>query len=162
MKRSVCGIALCALVLFSPACNNNPVEEEQDQSPSTPSVIDTDAELVAACRHIEGGGSATKGGDGGTLYRVTRLDDEANPDTGLPAAGTLRYAVVQSGARRVIFSVSGTIHLKSDLRIKAGHITIDGQSAPGDGICIADYPLVINADDVIVRFLRVPSPPRLL
>ena len=67
----------------------------------------------------------------------------------------MRYAVNQTGVRRVLFSVAGTIHLTSELRIKTGSITIDGQSAPGDGICIADYPLVINADNVIVRFLRV-------
>lgn len=117
--------------------------------------IDSNPELVAACRHIEGGGAAVKGGDGGTIYRVSRLDDELNPNTGLPMAGTLRYAVNQTGARRVIFTTSGTIHLKSELRIKTGSITIDGQTAPGDGICIADYPLVINASNVIVRFIRV-------
>ena len=129
------------------ACN-------QPENPDTPT-IDSNPELVAACRHIEGGGASVTGGDGGTVYRVTRLDDEKNPDTGLPMAGTLRYAVNQTGARRVVFSVAGTIHLNSELRIKIGSITIDGQSAPGEGICIADYPLVINADNVIVRFIRV-------
>ena len=93
--------------------------------------------------------------DGGSVYRVSRLDDTLDPNTGLPMPGTLRYAVSQVGARRVVFSTSGTIHLNSELRIKSGRITIDGQSAPGDGICIADYPLVINASNVIVRFIRV-------
>lgn len=118
--------------------------------------IDSNAELVAACRHIDGGGAAVTGGDGGTVYRVNRLDDAADPNTGLPAAGTLRYAVNQTGARRVVFTVAGTIHLNSELRIRNGNLTIDGQSAPGDGICIADYPLVISgAGNVIVRFIRV-------
>ena len=124
------------------------------ESPDVPT-IDTNPELVAACHHIEGGGAAVTGGDGGTVYRVSRLDDEKDPNTGLPMAGTLRYAVNQVGARRVLFTVSGTIHLDSELRIKNGSITIDGQSAPGDGICLADYPLVINATNVIVRFIRV-------
>ena len=128
------------------ACNN-------PDNPDDP--IDSNPELVAACRHIEGGGAAVTGGDGGIVYRVTRLDDVKDPDTGLPQAGTLRYAVNQTGARRVVFNVAGTIHLNSELRIKIGSITIDGQSAPGEGICIADYPLVINADNVIVRFVRV-------
>lgn len=120
------------------------------------STIDSNPELVAACQHIEGGGSAVTGGDGGAIYRVNRLDDATDPNTGLPMAGTLRYAVNQTGARRVLFTVAGTIHLNSDLRIKTGSITIDGQSAPGDGICIADYPLVISgASNVIVRFIRV-------
>ena len=139
------------LLVFVPcimsACN-------QPEQPDQPS-IDSNPELVAACQHIEGGGAAVTGGDGGSIYRVTRLDDGLDPNTGLPQAGTLRYAVNQTGVRRVLFSVAGTIHLTSELRIKTGSITIDGQSAPGDGICIADYPLVINADNVIVRFLRV-------
>lgn len=144
IAHSVLGV-LCAVVMA--ACN-------KPNSPDVPT-IDTNPELVAACQHIEGGGAAVKGGDGGTIYRVSRLDDEKDPNTGLAMAGTLRYAVNQTGARRVIFTTSGTIHLKSELRIKTGSITIDGQTAPGDGICIADYPLVINASNVIVRFIRV-------
>ena len=132
---------------FMAACNtpNNPEQK----------TIDTNPELVAACSHIEGGGASVTGGDGGTVYRVSRMDDALDPNTGRPMAGTLRYAVTQTGARRVLFNTSGTIHLTSELRIKTGSLTIDGQSAPGDGICIADYPLVINASNVIVRFIRV-------
>lgn len=147
MKNWKLIVMCCMLPWFVVACNPS-------ESPETPT-IDTNPELVAACRHIEGGGAAVTGGDGGTIYRVSRLDDSLDPNTGLPMAGTLRYAATQTGARRVIFTVSGTIHLNSELRIKIGNITIDGQSAPGDGICIADYPLVINADNVIIRFLRV-------
>ena len=144
----LCKYILLAFVpCFLSACN-------QPEQPDKPS-IDSNPELVAACQHIEGGGAAVTGGDGGAIYRVTRLDDSLDPNTGLPQAGTLRYAVNQTGVRRVLFMVAGTIHLTSELRIKTGSITIDGQSAPGDGICIADYPLVINADNVIVRFLRV-------
>jgi len=137
----------CALATCLTACNgaNNP-----DQP-----TIDSNPELVAACRHIEGGGAAVTGGDDGSIYRVSRLDDEKDPNTGLAAAGTLRYAVSQSGARRVIFNTSGTIHLNSPLKVDKGNLTIDGQSAPGDGICIADYPLIIEANNVIVRFIRV-------
>lgn len=129
------------------ACNNRNTPEEK--------TIDSNPDLVAACAHIEGGGASATGGDGGTIYRVSRLDDALDPNTGRPMAGTLRYAVTQTGARRVLFTTSGTIHLNSELRIKTGSLTIDGQSAPGDGICVADYPLVINASNVIVRFLRV-------
>ena len=125
------------------------------ETPQPQPAIDSDKELVAACNNIQGGGAAVKGGDGGQIYRVSRLDDGLDPNTGLPAIGTLRYAINQTGARRVIFTVAGTIHLTSELRIKNGNITIDGQSAPGEGICIADYPLVINGSNVIVRFLRV-------
>jgi pectate lyase len=141
-------ISLCCMLPFLVvACNNRNTPEEP--------TIDTNPELVAACQHIEGGGSAVTGGDGGTIYRISRLDDEIDPNSGRPAAGTLRYAVSQAEARRIVFTVSGTIHLKSELRVRSGNLTIDGQSAPGDGICLADYPLVINASNVIVRFIRV-------
>lgn len=139
-------ILLCGLPILA-SCN-------QGETPEQPT-IDSNPELVAACRHIEGGGASVTGGDGGTIYRVSRLDDAKDPNTGGPMAGTLRYAINQSGARRVIFTTSGTIHLNSELRIRTGNITIDGQTAPGDGICIADYPLIINASNVIVRFIRV-------
>lgn len=135
------------LPLLVAACNNRNTPEEPK--------IDSNPELVAACQHIEGGGASVTGGDGGTIYRISRLDDELDPNTGRPAPGTLRYAVTQTDARRILFNVSGTIHLKSDLRIQNSNLTIDGQSAPGDGICIVDYPLVINASNVIVRFIRV-------
>lgn len=143
---------LCLLALVVTACKKG------DKQPDEPT-IDSHTELVAACQHIEGGGAAVTGGDGGTVYRVSRLDDAVDPNTGLPARGTLRYAVNQIGARRVLFTVSGTIHLSKEfgsLRIENGNLTIDGQSAPGEGICIADYPLIIDgADNVIVRYIRV-------
>ena len=146
MNLRIAILSWCCLPLLV-ACNT----PEQPEQPT----IDSNPELVAACQHVEGGGAAVTGGDGGTIYRVTSLEDTLDANTGLPPVGTLRHAVRQTGVRRVIFNISGTIHLKSELRIKNGSITIDGQSAPGDGICIADYPLVINADNVIVRFIRV-------
>lgn len=95
----------------------------------------------------EGYGKYTKGGRGGVVYEVTNLND-----SGL---GSLRVAVEAEEPRTVVFRISGTIDLESPLRIKHPYITIVGQTAPGDGICIKKYPLVIEADHVIVRYIRV-------
>ncbi|EKU90440.1 hypothetical protein [Bacteroides oleiciplenus] len=95
----------------------------------------------------EGYGKYTQGGRGGHVFVVTNLNDDG--------PGSLREAVEATGARIVTFAVDGTIELKSHLRIKNDSITIAGQSAPGQGICLKDYPLIVDASQVIIRYLRV-------
>lgn len=96
----------------------------------------------------EGFGMYTTGGRGGKVYHVTTLED--NGKTSLK--GSLRWANAQAGPRIIVFDVSGTIFLKSALKISA-NTTIEGQTAPGDGICIADYPVTLN-NNTITRYLR--------
>lgn len=101
----------------------------------------------------EGAGRFSTGGRGTvsaptTVFEVTHLNDDNS-------IGSLRYALGQTATHRtVVFRVSGTIHLTSRLTIRS-NTTIAGQTAPGDGICLADYPVVISGDNVIVRYIRI-------
>jgi pectate lyase len=94
-----------------------------------------------------GGGMYTTGGRSGRVIEVTTLADDG--------PGSLRAAVEAEGPRIVVFRVAGIIELASDIDIENPDITIAGQSAPGDGICLAYASVNINTHNVILRHLRV-------
>ncbi len=110
-----------------------------------PVTTDQSASQPVAFPGAEGYGKYTTGGRGGKVIRVTNLNDDGE--------GSLRKAATAKGPRIVVFTISGTIHLLSPLSIKSD-ITIAGQSAPGDGICIADHPVSLGGDNIIIRYLR--------
>lgn len=94
----------------------------------------------------EGAGRHALGGRGGSVIRVTNLADSG--------PGSLRAALETDGPRVVVFDVGGTIRLERPLRIRHGRITVAGQTAPGGGVTVRDQPLIIAADDVVVRHIR--------
>ncbi|MFL1012158.1 polysaccharide lyase [Flavisericum labens] len=94
----------------------------------------------------EGGGMYSYGGRGGKVYTVTSLEDDG--------PGSLREACEKGGARIIVFNVSGIIKLKTPLIIRAPYITIAGQTAPGNGICVAGETVWIDTHDVVIRHMR--------
>lgn len=106
------------------------------------------AQALPAFPGAEGFGTETPGGRGGKVYVVSNLND-AGP-------GSFREACEAAEPRFVVFAVSGTIELTKDIKIRSSFITIAGQTAPGDGICLKNYSLTMkDMHDAVVRYIRV-------
>ncbi len=101
---------------------------------------------IPAFPGAEGAGKFTVGGRNGTVYRVTNLNSSG--------PGSLADAVSQPN-RIVVFTVSGIIDLAGrQIFVKQPHITIAGQTAPGEGICLRGGTLNVRTSDVVIRYLR--------
>ena len=125
------------------------LKEEKEGKPYIPRAgrpTDLPQSELLAFPGAEGGGAYSFGGRGGRVIVVKNLNDSG--------PGSLREACEQGGARIVVFNVSGIIRIKTPLIIRAPYITIEGQTAPGDGVCVAGESVWLNTHDVIVRFMR--------
>lgn len=125
------------------------LKEEKEGKPYIPWAgrpTDLPQSELLAFPGAEGGGAYSFGGRGGRVIVVKNLNDSG--------PGSLREACEQGGARIVVFNVSGIIRIKTPLIIRAPYITIEGQTAPGDGVCVAGESVWLNTHDVIVRFMR--------
>lgn len=162
MNKLLLGAFLASIFLSLTACSeenpeqgtNPPAEQPGDSTDPRDSGDDPlpeypapDRSTIAAFPGAEGAGKLTTGGAGGTVYTVTSLKDDGSE-------GTLRWAIEKSGKRTIVFAVGGTISLTKQLQIKNDDITIAGQTAPQPGICLKDYTLRVNANNVIIRFIR--------
>ncbi|PHS03102.1 MAG: hypothetical protein COA78_18965 [Blastopirellula sp.] len=109
--------------------------------------------ITPAFPEAQGFGAFTKGGRGGQVFIVTTTEDYGVNEPVIK--GSFREAVEAVMPRTVVFEVSGIIELKRPLIIEHPYITIAGQTAPGDGICLKDYSFSVWADEAIIRYLRV-------
>ncbi len=131
---------LTGALFFTTACAQSKKVAQSDKAPER-----SESSVPIAFPGAEGYGRYTTGGRGGQVYVVTNLNDDGE--------GSLRKGVVRNGAKIIVFALSGTIHLQSPLNIKP-NTTIAGQTAPGDGICLADQPVKLGGDNIIIRYLR--------
>ncbi|MGY5353746.1 polysaccharide lyase [Wenyingzhuangia sp. IMCC45467] len=129
---------------LSAVAQDNSFEPEVGQIPPHP--IRLPEGVIPAFPGAWGAGMFTTGGRGGKVIAVTNLKDKGK--------GSLRAALEAKVARIIVFNVAGTIEVNGDLNIDYPDVTIAGQSAPGDGICLKGT-LNINTYNVIIRHLRV-------
>ena len=155
IRKSFFSLGSVVLLLFMAAtgfysCKDPIIDDNDDDDDDTPQLTvypTPNRDTVPAFPGALGGARFITGGAGGAVYVVTSLDDQ-------PFEGTFRYAVSQPGRRTVVFAVAGVIELSSRINITNGDLTIAGQTAPGDGIVIKNFPIEIRASNVIIRFLR--------
>lgn len=156
MKKAAYVLALLMSGLLMTGCGSDSAGKKEQGKNQTDSKADTyftslgfekDTKEILGFLGADGFGKYTKGGRGGKVIAVTNLNDSGE--------GSLRAAVEAEGPRIVVFKVCGTIHLQSHLTITNPYITIAGQTAPGDGICLAEYGMIIDTEEAIVRYVRM-------
>jgi hypothetical protein len=113
---------------------HNPITPQLDKTKAFPSA--------------KGYGAFSQGGRGGAVIYVSNLNDDGN--------GSLRDALqIAAGARNILLKVSGCIELKKNIIVINPYVTLAGQTAPGDGICLKGGGIVIKTHDVVIRHIRI-------
>jgi pectate lyase len=115
-------------------------------NPTTPRPVEPQGGLPVF-PGAEGFGTRTIAGRGGRIIEVTSLADSG--------PGSLREALNDPSPRIIVFRVGGTIELTESLAITHPFVTVAGQTAPGDGICIKNAGIYITTHDVLIQHLRV-------
>ncbi len=116
------------------------------RNPSAPRPIEAQVGLPVF-PGAEGFGTRTRAGRGGKVIEVTSLADDG--------PGSLRAALAEPNPRTIVFRVGGTIELTEHVFINHPFVTVAGQTAPGDGICLKNAGLIVNTHDVLIQHLRV-------
>ena len=151
-------LALAALAavtaLGASECGSRPAEGDAEAAPrpaehaaADPAPAGASESGLAVFPGAEGFGTRTRAGRGAKVVAVTSLADSG--------PGTLRDALEDRAPKTIVFRVGGIIELKSHLFIRHPFVTIAGQTAPGDGVVLKDFGLVITTNDVLVQSLRV-------
>ena len=141
------GLLLAAfIVMLGIPMLTNALKAKTPLNPSTPRIVDGQMGLPVF-PGAEGFGTDTPAGRGGTVIEVTSLQDRG--------AGSLRAALNASGPRIIVFRVGGTIELVEPLFINHPFVTVAGQTAPGDGICLKNIGIAITTHDVLIQHLRI-------
>lgn len=115
-------------------------------------------QTIPAFPGAEGFGANASGGRGGNVYYVTNLN--------CSGVGSLQYGLNQSGAKYILFKVSGVIPCAAE--IFKGDVTIAGQTSPGGiivrGIILDEiYEQNTVSRNVIIRHIRSrPKPTQIL
>ncbi len=146
-------LCLVSLVALTVTCTHSLGIEEAGESLDVAPEAGT-RPAVPAFPGAEGFGAFTAGGRGGKVYVVTTLEDFGEGEEPIP--GSLRAALEIEEPVIVVFAVGGNIELKRRLWVSNPCITIAGQTAPGDGICLQGQLSLSNRNhDVVIRYLRV-------
>lgn len=138
-------------VLFATSCSKSKISAKEN----TPEEIAETTEKLIAFPEAEGFGKYATGGRGGKVVEVTNLKDAGY--------GSFRQALLEYPGEpiTIVFTVAGNIELQTDIKINRSNITIAGQTAPGDGICLSGRSFIINGakaggnhGNIIIRYLR--------